>query len=225
MSAHREIDSLEARVVGVLVEKELTTPDNYPLSLNALTAGCNQKSNRDPVLSLSEGEILVVVEGLRAKGIVGASYPSGGRVERFHHSTREVWNLLPGGLAVMCELWLRGPQTLGELRTRASRMHDFKDLEAIRETLARLLQKGFVRELGGGRAARYEQLIAPREASEGAPSSGASSPPASAGEPSSPPSPQPAASSGGGLEVRVERLEEELSALKGRFEELVGEGP
>ena len=174
MPAHREIDSLEARVLGVLVEKELTTPDNYPLSLNALTAGCNQKSNRDPVLSLSEGEVLVVVEGLRAKGIVGASYPAGGRVERFHHSTREVWNLMPGGLAVMCELWLRGPQTLGELRTRANRMHEFKDLEAIRETLARLLQKGFVRELAGGRAARYEQLIAPGQTPAEAPPTGTS---------------------------------------------------
>ena len=101
MPAHREIDSLEARVVGVLVEKELTTPDSYPLSLNALAAGCNQKSNRNPVLSLSEAEVLLVVEGLRTKGIVGASYPSSGRVERFHHSTREIWNLQPAGLAVV----------------------------------------------------------------------------------------------------------------------------
>ncbi len=222
MSTHQKIDPLEARVVGVLVEKELTTPDNYPLSLNAMTAGCNQKSNRDPVMSMSEGEVLIVIEGLRAKGIVGASYPSGGRVERFHHSTREIWNLMPDGLAVITELWLRGPQTLSELRARAGRMHSFDSLDATRETITRLIEKGFARELSGGRAARYSQLLAPEAQPSAATSDSRTPTPTSHVSPqvsSSPPGSSPTPS-GPALEARVARLEEELATLKARFEEL-----
>ncbi|MAB81431.1 MAG: hypothetical protein CMJ89_18990 [Planctomycetes bacterium] len=218
MPAHREIDSLEARVVGVLVEKELTTPDNYPLSLNALTAGCNQKSNRNPVLSLSEAEVLLVVEGLRTKGIVGASYPSSGRVERFHHSTREIWNLQPAGLAVVTELLLRGPQSLAELRTRASRMHPFDSLDALRSDIDRLVQKGFVRELSGSRVMRYMQLLSPSSESQGTQVTDRPAPAPTQ-------SPGTAAALGGevrssSLEDRVNTLENSFAELKSRLDEL-----
>ncbi|NOT31013.1 MAG: DUF480 domain-containing protein, partial [Planctomycetes bacterium] len=130
-----ELDALEARILGVLIEKETTTPDQYPLSLNALSSGCNQKSNRDPVLELSDSEIVAGIERLRRKSLVGASHASGSRTERYKHAAGAVWQLTPGELAVIAELLLRGAQMPGELRSRADRMSRFETLEALAATL------------------------------------------------------------------------------------------
>jgi len=158
-----ELDAIEARIIGVLIEKESTTPDQYPLSLNALTSGCNQKSNRDPVLELSEAEISAALERLRRKSLVGASHAAGSRVERYRHAAQAVWSLSPGELAVMAELMLRGPQMPGELRARADRMSRFESLEALANTLESLRQRGFVQRLEplpGARAPQWTQIVA-----------------------------------------------------------------
>ncbi|MSR61628.1 MAG: DUF480 domain-containing protein [Planctomycetes bacterium] len=162
-----ELDGIEARLLGVLIEKEFTTPEQYPLSLNALLAGANQKSNRAPVLELGEAEIAAAIERLRRKSLVGASHASGSRTERYKHAAGVVWSLTPGELAVLAELFLRGAQMPGELRGRADRMSRFETLEALSTTLEALRQKGFVQRLEplpGARAPQWDQIVAGREA-------------------------------------------------------------
>src|SRR5262245_48766986 len=110
MTPEARLDRVEARILGVLIEKELATPDQYPLSLNALVAGCNQRSNRDPVLELPEGEVLAGIERLRKRALVGASHASGSRVERYRQSAGAAFELAPPELAVLAELLLRGAQ-------------------------------------------------------------------------------------------------------------------
>ena len=114
----------EVRVLGCLIEKELATPEYYPLTLNALTNACNQKSNRDPVLSMAEADVVRALDALRFKQLALLS-AEGGRVPKHRHLLAEKLRLTPAELALCCELLLRGPQTLGELRTRAERMHPF----------------------------------------------------------------------------------------------------
>lgn len=131
------ISAIEARILGALIEKELTTPEYYPLTLNSLTNACNQKSNRDPVMNLDEGELVRALDKLRMKGFARQS-AEGGRVPKYCHSLGE--KLPPPELAILAELLLRGPQTLGELRGRADRMSPFVDLAAVEETLRELEQ-------------------------------------------------------------------------------------
>jgi len=126
------LSEVEARILGALIEKELTTPDYYPLTLNSLTNACNQKSNRDPVMALEEEEVVRTVDRLRMKGFVRQS-AEGGRVPKYCHCLGE--KLPPPELALLAELLLRGPQTLGELRGRGERMAPFADLEAVEESL------------------------------------------------------------------------------------------
>jgi uncharacterized protein len=133
---------IERRLLGVLVEKAKTTPDAYPMSLNALTTGCNQKSNRDPVLNLSDSEVEDTLNELQKKGL--ASKIVGGRVERWRHLLYECWRADKVELAVLAELLLRGPQTEGELRGRASRMEPIDDLESLRGTLRKLAERNLV---------------------------------------------------------------------------------
>jgi uncharacterized protein YceH (UPF0502 family) len=133
---------IERRVLGVLVEKAKTTPDTYPMSLNALATGCNQKSNRDPLLNLSEDEIEETLLGLNKQGLV--SKITGGRVERWRHMLYETWHADKVELAILAELLLRGPQTEGDLRGRASRMEPIDDLEALRGVLRRLVERRLV---------------------------------------------------------------------------------
>ena len=116
------LNSHEARVLGVLIEKAYTTPDQYPLSLNGATNGCNQKSNRDPKVDFSEAEVRIALQGLRMKGLAGGAVLAGSRVEKFRHNAKEILKVGERAIAVMAELMLRGPQTAGELRTRAKRM-------------------------------------------------------------------------------------------------------
>ncbi|MCS6850371.1 MAG: DUF480 domain-containing protein [Gemmataceae bacterium] len=133
---------LERRVLGVLVEKAKTTPDVYPLSLNALTVGCNQKSNRDPVLSLSEDQVEQVLDELQKKALVAKI--TGGRVVRWRHLLYESWQVDKTELAILAELLLRGPQTEGELRGRASRMEPIADLDTLRTVLKPLAERRLI---------------------------------------------------------------------------------
>jgi uncharacterized protein YceH (UPF0502 family) len=136
------LDVQERRVLGVLVEKAKTTPDTYPLSVNALTSGCNQKSNRDPILNLSDFEVEDALTRCKEKGL--AVKIIGGRVIRWRHYLYEAWHVSKHDLAVLAELLLRGPQTEGELRSRAARMEDFDDLDALRNTLKPLVERKLV---------------------------------------------------------------------------------
>lgn len=137
------LDVHQRRVLGVLVEKGKTTPDAYPLSLNALVTGCNQKSNRDPVMDLDEGEVEEALERCKSRGLV-AKVIGGGRVERWRHLLYEAWTVDKVELAILGELLLRGAQTEGELRTRASRMEPIEDLEALRGYLRKLVDRRLV---------------------------------------------------------------------------------
>lgn len=136
------LDTNERRVLGVLVEKAKTTPDSYPLSLNALTAGCNQKSNREPVMDLTDLDVEDTLMRLQKRGLVIKVTSS--RVDRWRANLYESWHLDRIDLAILAELLLRGPQTEGELRTRASRMEPFDDIEALRKALKPLVERGLV---------------------------------------------------------------------------------
>src|SRR5687768_5704520 len=135
-----ELNAHEARLLGVLFEKERTTPDQYPLSLHALTAGANQNSNRDPMTDWSEAEVFVGVTGLMQKGLAGKVAPAGSRVEKFRHNARETLALDDRKLAILSELLMRGPQTQGELRARASRMSELGSNETLQADLASLAE-------------------------------------------------------------------------------------
>jgi uncharacterized protein YceH (UPF0502 family) len=132
------LTSIEARVLGALIEKEITTPEYYPLSLNALTNACNQKSNRDPVMHLEESEIRKALNHLEYQSLVRSVSSTDSRVSKFEHRLQEAFNFYRPEVAIVCELLLRGPQTPGELRVRASRMHAFEDLESVHSALNRL---------------------------------------------------------------------------------------
>lgn len=136
------LDMRERRVLGVLIEKAKTTPDTYPLSLNSLTTGCNQKSNRDPLLNLSDMEVEDTLVRCQKKGL--AIKITGGRVVRWKHNLYEAWHVDKVDLAVLGELLLRGPQTEGELRSRASRMEPLDDLDALRKALRPLVERKLV---------------------------------------------------------------------------------
>jgi len=214
-----ELNAHEARVLGVLVEKDFTTPDQYPLSLNAAMSGSNQKSNRDPVLHFSEAEVHVALQGLQQKHLAGGTQPMGSRVEKFHHNAAAHLGLDERELAVLAELLLRGPQIPGELRARASRMRDLPSLEALSQVLARLMEKGYVVRLpprAGSRSERYAQRLAPTLHPDGEPEPAASPEPAKPTEPA-PAVPRLATSSSAprpALEDRVRRLEGEVTELR-----------
>lgn len=135
------LTDMEVRVLGCLVEKQVTTPEYYPLTLNALTLACNQKNNRQPVTSLNETAVLEAVESLREKNLVYIFYGSNSRVPKYKHVMPEILHLSQPKLALMCVLMLRGPQTVGELRERASRLYEFAGLEEAEDTLSSLITK------------------------------------------------------------------------------------
>jgi uncharacterized protein len=200
----------EARVLGVLIEKSTTTPEQYPLSLNAITSGCNQKSNRDPVLTMSEDPVFDAVESLRAKQLVLRVEQATARVHKFKHIAGETLQVRSGGLAVLAELLLRGPQTLGELRGRASRMHPMETLESARDYLRGLMERTepLVKEIPpapGSRAERFVQLLSsdlhPLDLTAKVASTASSSP-----------APGSGASE---LGIRVDELEREVTTLAG----------
>src|SRR4051794_28017462 len=136
----------ERRVLGVLVEKAKTTPDAYPMSLNGLVTGANQKSNRDPILNLNDEAVEETIDRLQPKGLV--TKIMGGRVTRYKHNVYEAWKVDKVELAILGELLLRGAQTEGELRTRASRMEPIENLDELRDMLRPLAERGLVVFLG-----------------------------------------------------------------------------
>jgi len=133
------LNDAEVRVLGALIEKEITTPEYYPLSLNALMAACNQSSNRYPVVHLDEGEVGAAADSLREKGLVHLLDRGESRVSKYRHVLYEAMNMGRPSIAVMCVLMLRGPQTVGEIRTRSNRLHDFTSLEDVETTLNSLM--------------------------------------------------------------------------------------
>jgi uncharacterized protein YceH (UPF0502 family) len=137
----KTIPPLEQRILGSLIEKEMTTPDYYPLTLNSLTLACNQKSNRHPVVGFSETEVMTGFDRLRRLGLTMPASSGSGRVPKYRHCLVEELHLEPEHLAILCELLLRGPQTVGELRTRAERMHPFRDLASVESALDDLKQR------------------------------------------------------------------------------------
>jgi uncharacterized protein YceH (UPF0502 family) len=142
-----QLDAAEARVLGSLLEKEVATPEYYPLSLNALVNACNQKSNREPVVAYDEDTVEVALEGLRAKGLALRNTGRDSRVPKHEQRFTEKFNFGRREAAVLCVLLLRGPQTTGELRGRSERLYTFDDLEAVESTLHRLAEIGFVKQL------------------------------------------------------------------------------
>jgi uncharacterized protein len=157
------LSDIEARVLGCLVEKEITTPEYYPLSLNALVHACNQKSNREPLMNLEEDSVR---QALRALGEQALARSASGdsRVAKFEHRLSEVFNFTRPESAILCELLLRGPQTPGELRSRAERMHAFEDLGVVHTTLKHLMERepALVKLLprqSGNKEARYAHLL------------------------------------------------------------------
>ncbi|MBA4122835.1 MAG: YceH family protein [Acidobacteria bacterium] len=136
-----KLTETEARIVGALIEKQLTTPEYYPLTLNALVAACNQKTNREPVVSYSEQIVQKSLDDLREKNIVYVFYGSTSRVPKYKHILDKVYELEPPEIAVLCVLMLRGAQTLGELRERTGRLYEFSGLGETSETLDGLMRR------------------------------------------------------------------------------------
>src|SRR5579863_2391622 len=158
------LTEVENRVLGSLVEKELTTPEYYPLSPNALVNACNQKSNRDPVMNLDEDSVRDALRTLDKKGLAGPADNMVSRVSKYEHRLQEAYNFTRHEIAILAELLLRGPQTPGELRSRADRMHKFDDLGIVQSTLQRLMKREppLVKVLPrqpGTKEARYAHLL------------------------------------------------------------------
>ncbi len=202
------LSDVEVRILGCLVEKDLTTPDYYPLSLNALVNACNQKSNRDPVTNLDEDAVRQGVYALDEKRLLAASSSADSRVTKYEHRLQEMFNLGRPETAVLCVLLLRGPQTPGELRGRTERMHRFGELPEVQSALQRLLERQppLVKMLArqpGTKEARYVHLLAGEKAEWQAPPEAAT----------------PALLSSVDSE-RLARLETELADLKKEFGQL-----
>ena len=201
------LNAIELRVLGSLIEKELTTPEYYPLSLNALVNACNQKSNRDPVLNLEEAEVTRALDSLRFKQFAILS-GMGGRVAKYRHALVEKFRFTPAELALVCELLVRGPQTVGELRTRAERMHPFGDIAEVEAVLEELMERtpAVVARLPrqpGRKEPRYCQLFA-------------GEPDLTALEQSS----EPTRSRSGADVEKIAKLEEEIAELRQEVAEL-----
>ena len=204
-----ELTPSESRVLGCLIEKSITTPENYPLSLNSLTNACNQKSNRSPVMDLDDSEVLEALDELRNQQLCFRVDVTGSRVPKFRYNLPEIWEFTGKHLAIICELLIRGPQTPGELRTRGERMYSFLDLNEVDAALEHLLEQEegpFVQKLPvqpGKKEARYAHLLGGEiEITETA-------------------DPQPVVvSTGPSRNDRIHELEEEVASLKAEVEEL-----
>lgn len=166
------LNEIEVRVVGSLIEKQLTTPEYYPLTLNSLMHACNQISNRDPVVAFDEKTVAQALESLREKNLAYVFYGADSRVPKYKHVVPEIFHLSQPEVAVMCVLMLRGPQTIGELRGRTGRMYEFKDLEEVESTLEKLVTREdepLVAKLArqpGKKDSRYTHLLAGEVAME-----------------------------------------------------------
>lgn len=219
MNVH--LDSIEARIIGCLMEKSMTTPDQYPLSLNALVSACNQKSSREPVMNLSEADVSDTLANLQKRYLVREKSGFGGRVPKYHYRlyNDEIgdFRFSAAERALVCLLLLRGPQTPGELRSRAGRMHEFADTEEVERTLEALMgyeQGPFVtrlpREPGRREARVAERFTTPGDASSTAAPVPASAPPREDSRVTEASALPP----GSDAAARLERLEQRVSALE-----------
>ena len=205
-----QLSDVEVRILGCLIEKEATTPDNYPLSLNALTNACNQLSNREPVMSLAEDKVKWAVNNLRQQSLVRAIQPSDARVMKFQHLLTEKLDLDQRGCAVLCVLTLRGPQTLGEIKTRTNRLAEFTSLADVEAAMRDLIARELAVELArrpGQKELRYAHLLS------GPPSE------VQAEAPVEIPAMEPRQDRIAELEASVDELRRDLAALRERFDE------
>ena len=207
-----KLTDVEARVLGSLVEKQLTTPEYYPLTLNALTAACNQKSNRDPVVSYDVSTITAAIDALREKNLVYLYYGSSSRTVKYKHMLPGVYQLDEAGVAILAVLLLRGPQTIGELRERTGRRHEFGGLGEVQETLDELTRRDdpLILKLdrqAGQKEARYAHLLCGEITQDAA----------ATGEPHRPQN--NGSDRLGMLESEVEKLRNELAEIRATFEE------
>lgn len=202
------LSETEVRVLGSLIEKDITTPDYYPLSLNALVNACNQKSNREPVMGLDEQAVRSALESLHEKRLAGPASGADSRVPKFEHRLQEVFNFTRGETAILCVLLLRGPQTPGELRGRTERMFRFEELSDVQSTLQRLMERDdpvvtALTRQPGTKEVRYAHLLAGSAVPE-RPETATTK----------------AESQAGGEAVRIAQLEEEIAGLKTEIAEL-----
>jgi uncharacterized protein YceH (UPF0502 family) len=159
-----KLTSAEARVLGSLIEKEITTPDYYPLSMNALMNACNQRSNREPIMDLDEDELRQALHGLEAKQLAGRARSADGRVTKYEHWLGEAFNFSRAETALVCVLLLRGPQTPGELRGRTERLHEFTEISDVTAGLQKLMDRepplvALLPRQPGARESRYTHLL------------------------------------------------------------------
>ncbi len=198
-----DLDAAELRVLGCLIEKQRTTPDVYPLSLNALRSACNQSTNRDPVVSYDEPTIRTALDELSRRGWVRLASGPGSRAAKYRHLFDEALGLSGAEMSLLAVLMLRGPQTLGELKQRSERLHPFGSLPEIEQTLTGLIDRELVARLDrrpGQKEERYSHLLG-------------------GDVPEPVPQPEPRASTASGLEERVARLEAEVRVLRQRLDE------
>ena len=201
------LNPAEARVLGALVEKDITTPDYYPLSLNALVNACNQKNNREPVTNFDEDTVRLALRNLSDKRLAGPASGADGRVTKYEHRLQEVFNFTRRETAILCVLLLRGPQTPGELRGRTERMHRFEDLDEVLSGLQQLMRREppLAKALGrrpGTKEVRYAHLLSGDvEAWEG-------------------PADMASAAEDSGSAERLAQLEEQVATLRGEVAEL-----
>jgi uncharacterized protein YceH (UPF0502 family) len=225
-----DLTAAEIRVLGCLLEKQRTTPDTYPLTLNALRAACNQSTNRDPVVAYDEGTIREAITRLNRRRWARLSSGAGSRTSKYRHLLDETLTSAPDELAVLCVLMLRGAQTPGELKGRTDRLHPFADLAAVHTTLERLIDRDLVEQLlrrPGQKEERYAHRLSDDEVPE--PATVSASPPvleAAAPVVRAPGRPMPVAPEREHVEVplpeRVSRLEAEVVQLRAELRALRG---
>ena len=207
------LNPIQARVLGALIEKDITTPEYYPLSLNALINACNQKSNREPVMTLDENSVRDALAGLQEYRLAGPASGADSRVQKYEHRMQEVFNFDRRETAVLCVLLLREPQTPGELRGRAERMHHFETLDDVQSALQKLMQRdpalvAVLPRQPGSRESRYAHLLSGPVEGAGAVTSGSEGPLTSDRQ-SAPAGPANLIDPN-----TVARLEQEISALR-----------
>ncbi len=220
----RTVDAIEARVLGALLEKEQTTPDSYPMTINALLSACNQKSNRDPVMKLGEGALIEALDRLRADVLTWRS--DGARAERWEHRVGTRWHLdTRAKKAIMTVLLLRGPQTPGELRTRTARMVDFADAEEVERVLEEMSEgpNPLVAEMArrpGQRETRYRHLMGSEEPQDESRPSGPARPDDPVPQVATERAIETASLSQPALDTRVRELESRLERVEARLDKL-----
>jgi uncharacterized protein YceH (UPF0502 family) len=225
-----DLTAAEIRVLGCLLEKQRTTPEAYPLSLNALRLACNQSTNRDPVVDYDEATIRDALHRLSRRRWTRLASGPGSRAPKYRHLLDEALGLPADEVAVLCVLMLRGAQTPGELKQRTERLHPLADLNAVQATLERLIGRELAARLDrrpGQKEERYTQLLGEEAATGSAPQEPSASPAAApAAPPQVAPAPVPISTDGPSRapepEPRIDRLEAELAALRGEVGELRG---